>query len=208
MPGATRANHPLALTLLSAPSSFAQGAAKERYNEIQQELSQLSTKFSNNLLDATKALKRVVTANEEVEGLPESALALAAQQAAKEGHEGATAEAGPWLFTLDFPSFFPVMTHSKNRCARGGCRGARPGAAASGGCAGSRCARVCLARADLPRADLPCLLSPLSSRRRALREELYRANITRASSGDLDNTPIIERVLTLRQEKAKVGGAG
>lgn len=52
-----------------------------------------------------------------MEGLPESALALAAQQAAKEGHEGATPEAGPWLLTLDFPSFFPVMTHAKNRFA-------------------------------------------------------------------------------------------
>ena len=59
----------------------------------------------------------MVTDKAEVEGLPESALALAAQQAAKEGHAGATAEAGPWLFTLDFPSFFPVMTHAKNRCA-------------------------------------------------------------------------------------------
>lgn len=38
-----------------------------------------------------------------------------AAQAAKEGHEGATPEAGPWLFTLDFPSYFPVMTHAKNR---------------------------------------------------------------------------------------------
>ncbi len=74
--------------------------------------------FSNNLLDATKAFKKLLTAKEDVEGLPESALALAAQQAAKEGHEGATPEAGPWLFTLDFPSFFPVMTHAKNRCVR------------------------------------------------------------------------------------------
>jgi oligopeptidase A len=45
-----------------------------------------------------------------------AALALAAQQAAKEGHEGATPEEGPWLFTLDFPSYMPVMTHAKNRC--------------------------------------------------------------------------------------------
>lgn len=45
-----------------------------------------------------------------------AALALAAQQASKEGHEGATPEEGPWLFTLDFPSYMPVMTHAKNRC--------------------------------------------------------------------------------------------
>ena len=47
---------------------------------------------------------------------PCAALALAALQASKEGHEGATPEAGPWLLTLDFPSYFPVMTHAKNRC--------------------------------------------------------------------------------------------
>ena len=41
---------------------------------------------------------------------------------------------------------------------------------------------------------------------RALREEMYRANITRASSGEKDNSPIIEKVLTLKQEKAKLLG--
>ena len=53
----------------------------------------------------------------QVEGLPKSALELAAQQAKADGEADATAEAGPWLFTLDFPSFFPVITHSKNRWA-------------------------------------------------------------------------------------------
>lgn len=48
-------------------------------------------------------------------GLPESALELAAQAARAEGHEGVTPEAGPWSFGLDFPSYFPVMTHAKNR---------------------------------------------------------------------------------------------
>lgn len=41
---------------------------------------------------------------------------------------------------------------------------------------------------------------------RALREELYRANITRASGGDIDNSPIIDQILTLRAEKAKLLG--
>lgn len=132
-----------------------EGEAKERFNEIQQELSKLSTDFSNNLLDATKAYKKLLTEKSEVEGLPDSALALAAQQAKGEGHEDATPENGPWLFTLDFPSFFPVMTHAANR---------------------------------------------------SLREEMYKANITRASSGESDNTPIINKILTLRQEKAKILG--
>ena len=50
-----------------------------------------------------------------------AALALAAQIAVKEGHEGATPEAGPWIVTLDFPSYFPVMTHAKNRWGLPGC---------------------------------------------------------------------------------------
>ena len=56
------------------------------------------------VLDATKAFKKLVTKPEEVEGLPASALGLAAQAAAKDGgHPGATADKGPWMFTLDFP---------------------------------------------------------------------------------------------------------
>ncbi|KAG2436620.1 hypothetical protein HYH02_011555 [Chlamydomonas schloesseri] len=132
-----------------------EGEAKERFNAIQQELTQLATKFSNNVLDATKAYKKLLTQPDEVAGLPATSLGLAAQSAAREGHAGATPEAGPWLITLDFPSYFPVMTHAKNR---------------------------------------------------ALREEVYRAYITRASAGDSDNGPLIEKILTLRAEKAKLLG--
>lgn len=78
-----------------------------RFNEIQKELSQLSTKFSNNVLDATKAFKKVIKDKAEVDGLPASALGLGAQLAKAEGFEDATPEEGPWVFSLDFPSFFP-----------------------------------------------------------------------------------------------------
>lgn len=47
---------------------------------IKQEMSQISTQFSNNLLDATKAFKKLITTKDDVDGLPASALALAAQQ--------------------------------------------------------------------------------------------------------------------------------
>lgn len=57
-----------------------QGADKERFNQLAEELSQLSTKFSNNVLDATKAFRKLVTDKDVVAGLPPSALALAAQQ--------------------------------------------------------------------------------------------------------------------------------
>lgn len=53
-----------------------QGSDKERFNEIQQELSQLSTKFSNNLLDATKAFKKLLSDKADVEGLPASGAVL------------------------------------------------------------------------------------------------------------------------------------
>ena len=41
---------------------------------------------------------------------------------------------------------------------------------------------------------------------RALREELYRGYLNRASSGRLDNTPVIERMLALRRETAQILG--
>lgn len=88
-----------------------QGADKEAFVANSQELSKLSTQFSNNVLDATKAFKKLVIDPQEIQGLPPSALDLAAQQAAQDGHEGATAEAGPWLLTLDIPCYQPVLTH-------------------------------------------------------------------------------------------------
>lgn len=57
---------------LAPTGRISQGAAKERFNEIQQELSQLSTAFSNNLLDATKAFKKLLRDRADVEGLPAS----------------------------------------------------------------------------------------------------------------------------------------
>lgn len=128
---------------------------REKFNEVEQELEKLSQKFSENVLDATKKFEKLITDKKEIEGLPATALALAAQTAASKGHENASAENGPWMITLDVPSFQPVMLHAKNQ---------------------------------------------------SLREEVYRAFITRASSGDLDNTPIIVQILKLRLAKAKLLG--
>jgi oligopeptidase A len=94
------------------------GANKDRFNEIQKRLAQLSTDFSNNVLDATKSFSVRLTTKEEVDGLPESALALAAQTAKSKGDEGATPEAGPWVITLDLPSYMPVMQYAKDRSLR------------------------------------------------------------------------------------------
>jgi len=132
-----------------------EGDDKKKFNEIQQELSKLSTKFSNNVLDGTKAFVKTITNKEEVDGLPSSALALASQTAKTKGHETSTPEDGPWVFTLDIPSYLPVMLHAKNR---------------------------------------------------SLREETYKAYLSRASSGEIDNTPVISRVLELRKQMAQLVG--
>ena len=80
---------------------------QQQYKLLQQELSSLQTKFEENLLDATNAFKKHIVDESELSGLPESAVALARQTAEREGEEG-------WVFTLDFPSYFPVMTYSDN----------------------------------------------------------------------------------------------
>ena len=132
-----------------------EGEKKEQFNAIQLELAQLSTQFSNHVLDATKAFKLKLATPEEVDGLPDSLLSLAAQAARGEGEEAATPEQGPWVITLDYPSYIPFMKYST-------------------------------------RSDL--------------REKLYKAFISRASSGELDNNPLITRILELRQQKANLLG--
>ncbi|MDP7034845.1 MAG: M3 family metallopeptidase [Planctomycetota bacterium] len=103
-----------------------EGEAKERFNEIAQELSRNSTDFSNHLLDATKSFSLTLTESSDVEGFPESLLQLTAQshnqavsREAVEGEETtpaeATPESGPWRITLDQPIFIPFMRHCRNR---------------------------------------------------------------------------------------------
>ncbi|XP_057961566.1 probable cytosolic oligopeptidase A isoform X2 [Malania oleifera] len=128
---------------------------RDNFNKIQQELEKLSKKFEENVLDATKKFEKLITDKKDVEGLPATALGLGAQTAVSKGHQNATAENGPWVITLDAPSFLSVMQHAQNR---------------------------------------------------SLREEVYRAYVSRASSGDLDNTAIIDKILNLRLEKARLLG--
>ncbi len=81
---------------------------KARFGEIKKQLSELTSKFSDNVLDATMAWSKLITDESELAGLPESALAGAKQLAAAKGQDG-------WLLNLDFPSYFPVMTYCDNR---------------------------------------------------------------------------------------------
>ncbi|MGN5149847.1 oligopeptidase A [Aeromonas enteropelogenes] len=82
--------------------------AQQRYGEIQARLSELASRFSNNVLDATQGWHKLVADEAELAGLPESALAAARQMAELKGKQG-------WLFTLDIPSYLPVMMYADNR---------------------------------------------------------------------------------------------
>ncbi|KAI8370387.1 uncharacterized protein BYT42DRAFT_595197 [Radiomyces spectabilis] len=129
---------------------LAEGSAeKQRFNELSERLSQLSLTFGNNVLDATKAFKYVVTDKSELEGCSDAFLELLQKNAQQQGLESG------YCITLDFPIYGPLMMNCKNR---------------------------------------------------ALREKIYRANITKASESNVNNEPIINEILRLRQEKAKLLG--
>ncbi|MFM5271647.1 oligopeptidase A [Aeromonas veronii] len=82
--------------------------AQQRYGEIQARLSELASRFSNNVLDATQGWHKLVDDEAELAGLPDSVRAAARQMAELKGKEG-------WLFTLDIPSYLPVMMYADNR---------------------------------------------------------------------------------------------
>lgn len=81
---------------------------KRRFKEISQELSQLASNYEENLLDATNAWSKLLTNEEDLAGLPPSALAQARQTAEQNQKKG-------WMITLQFPSYQAVMTYSDNR---------------------------------------------------------------------------------------------
>ncbi|MCR4507671.1 oligopeptidase A [Pseudomonas sp. 32.2.56] len=126
-----------------------------RYGEIQMKLSELASKFSNQLLDATQAWTKHVSDEAALDGLTDSAKAQMKQAAEAKGLDG-------WLISLEFPSYFAVMTYANDR---------------------------------------------------ALRAEVYAAYCTRASdqgpnAGKNDNGPVMNEILALRQELAKLLGFG
>lgn len=128
-------------------------AQQKRYGEIVARLSELNSQFSNNVLDATMGWEKIISDESQLKGLPESALQAAKQSAESKGVEG-------FRFTLEFPSYIPVLTYCENR---------------------------------------------------ELREEMYRAFVTRASeqgpnAGKWDNSAIMEEILTLRLELARLLG--
>ncbi len=81
---------------------------QKRYGDISKRMSELGSKFSNNVLDATMGWTKHVTDKNELAGMPESALAAAEAAAEAKGLEG-------YLLTLDIPSYLPVMTYCDNQ---------------------------------------------------------------------------------------------
>ncbi len=129
------------------------GKDKTRFKEIEKELSRLQTKFEENLLDATHAWEMHITDKAKLDGLPDSVLALAKQTAQTKQKPG-------WVFTLEGPSYMPVMNYAADP---------------------------------------------------SLRSEMYEAYVTRASdrgptAGQWDNSEIMEEVLALRHEQARLLG--
>jgi oligopeptidase A len=86
-------------------------ADKTRFMVISKRLAELQSKFSENVLDATQGWKKHVTDRRRLGGLPESVLALAGAAAEREGVDG-------WMFTLEFPSYHPVMIHADDEMLR------------------------------------------------------------------------------------------
>ena len=85
---------------------------KARAGEVQKRLAELTQKYSEHCLDATNAWEKIVTDEPDLAGLPASAIAAAKQNAEQKGHENA------WRFTLQAPSFIPVLTYADSDSLR------------------------------------------------------------------------------------------
>ncbi len=81
---------------------------KARFKELKQELAALHSKFSENVLDATQAWDLRLTDEKDLSGLPETARAMAKQDAQEKKLSG-------WRFTLEGPSYIGFMSFADNR---------------------------------------------------------------------------------------------
>lgn len=84
---------------------------KDRLREISRELAELTSKFSQNVLDETAAFELLVTNDAELKGLPDSAIAQAKADAEAKGKQG-------YRLTLQAPSLIPVLNYLDNRAIR------------------------------------------------------------------------------------------
>ncbi|RFB74073.1 MULTISPECIES: M3 family metallopeptidase [unclassified Herbaspirillum] len=125
---------------------------KERFAEIQEKSAALTTRFSENILDATNDFGLFVENETDLAGLPDDVKQAARAAAEKDGTPG-------FKFTLHFPSYFPILQYAHSR---------------------------------------------------SLREQIYRANATKASElgakPEWDNTANMQEILQLRHEEAVMLG--
>ncbi len=84
---------------------------KARFREVRERLAQLTSRFSDNLLDATDAFAHFETDPSRVAGIPEDVLAAARKAAEGAGQQG-------WKFTLQMPCYLPVMQYASDRSLR------------------------------------------------------------------------------------------
>ena len=84
---------------------------KDKLRQLTEEASMLSLQFSQNLLKENKAYTLHITDEKQLDGLPQTAIDAAAEEARQQEKEG-------WIFTLDFPSYSPFMTYSTQRDLR------------------------------------------------------------------------------------------
>ena len=122
---------------------------KEALRNLDQELSLLSPKFSNNVLDAQNSFEMWITNEEDLEGLPEDAINAAKESAKNKGKDE------QWLFTLQMSSYLPFMTYSKKR---------------------------------------------------HLRERLFKAYGSLCNGGQYDNNDIIKKIVGLKHKRAQLLG--
>jgi peptidyl-dipeptidase Dcp len=93
---------------------------KDRLRQLTEEASMLSLQFSQNLLKEQKAYKLHITDPARLDGLPQTAIDAAAEEAAAEisQEEKEQGKTTGWTFTLDYPSYSPFMTYSTQRDLR------------------------------------------------------------------------------------------
>ncbi len=84
------------------------GASKKEYQKIQKELSELQSRFENNVLDANQSWEKNLPGDERLSGLPEYALAMLKQNAESKSLEG-------YRITLDMPCYIAMVTHADDR---------------------------------------------------------------------------------------------
>ncbi len=85
-----------------------EGEARQRYQQLQKDLSELNSSFENNLLDANQSWQRLVDDISELEGIPDYSISMMQQLAQQKDHDG-------YRITLDMPCYIAVITYADKR---------------------------------------------------------------------------------------------